>query len=272
MTYAQHLREFQVITVDQRGQITERRAGQIETWAEDLGGGVSLELAALPGGAFNMGSPRGQGSPDEQPQHRVSVAPFLAGLHLVTQAQWVQVMRSRPPCRFRGPQLPVENVSWWEAGTFCERLARRTGRRYRLPSEAQWEYACRAGTATPFHCGETITAELANYCGEHVFREEPPGPYRHTTTPVGSFAPNGFGLFDLHGNLWEWCLDHWHADYAGAPGDGQAWTAPAETGFRVVRGGSWHEVPEACRSAARAKFSPGQGDDLVGFRVVAAWT
>ena len=187
---------------------------------------------------------------------------------LVTQEQWRAVMSRRATCRFAGDERPVENVAWGEAQAFCQRLAQRAGRAYRLPSEAQWEYACRAGGSAPFHTGETLTTDLANYCGEHAFRAEPAGLYRHVTTPAGMFPPNDFGLYDLHGNLWEWCADTWHADYTGAPASEAAWQSGGDRAARVVRGGSWHDVPGACRSAARARYEAGQGDDFVGFRVV----
>src|SRR5258708_2073132 len=142
------------------------------------------------------------------------------------------------PCRLAGEERPVENVAWGEAQDFCRRLARLSGRTYRLPSEAQWEYACRAGGSAPFHTGETLTTDLANYCGEHVFRAEPAGLYRHVTTPAGAFPPNDFGLYDMHGNLWEWCADTWHANYTGAPAGDAAWNNGGERAARVVRGGS----------------------------------
>jgi formylglycine-generating enzyme required for sulfatase activity len=187
---------------------------------------------------------------------------------LVSQAQWQAVVGRPAAGRFAGDERPVENISWTGAQSFCERLSRQTGRAYRLPSEAQWEYACRAATSTPFHTGETITSDQANYCAEHTFRAEPAGPYRHVTTPAGTFPPNGFGLYDMHGNLWEWCADTWHSDYTGAPLGDAPWERGGDRAGRVVRGGSWHDVPAACRSAARTRYEAGQGDDFVGFRVV----
>jgi formylglycine-generating enzyme required for sulfatase activity len=215
-----------------------------------------------------MGSPRGQGYDDERPQHFVQVAGFFIASTLITQAQWQAVMGRRPRCRFVGSELPVENVAWAEARAFCQRLAHRSGRVYQLPSEAQWEYACRAGSNTPFYCGETVTTDLANYCGDHTYRGGPAGLYRHTTLAGGTFPPNPFGLYDMHGNLWQWCADAWHADYEGAPAGDGAWDTRGDPDGRVVRGGSWHDTPDACRSAARARYDSGQGDDFVGFRVV----
>jgi formylglycine-generating enzyme required for sulfatase activity len=163
----------------------------------------------------------------------------------------------------------VDRVSWYDAREFCERLSERTGRVYRLPSEAEWEYACRARTTTPFYFGETITTDLANYVGEHIYRSEPKGIYRHETTEVGSFPPNAFGLYDMHGNVWEWCADAWHDNYVGAPADGSVWESRSGS-QRVLRGGCWHDPPGLCRSAARLKHVPHEGEDFFGFRVALA--
>jgi formylglycine-generating enzyme required for sulfatase activity len=133
-----------------------------------------------------------------------------------------------------------------------------TGKEYRLPSEAEWEYACRAGTTTPFHFGETITGELANYNASRTYADEPKGEYRQQTTPVGQFPPNAFGLYDMHGNVWEWCLDPWHENYQGEP---------PRDGSVVLRGGSWFNDPYHCRSACRRSFRRGYYDGR-GFRVV----
>ena len=264
---------YESVRVDERGQEVGRQAHVAQGFVERLPASTGLEMVEIPAGRFSMGSPstgspRGQGSDDERPKHVVSVGRCFMARGLVTQGQWQAVMGRRPACRFAGDQRPVENISWSEARQFCERLSRQTGRAYRLPSEAQWEYACRAGTSTPFHFGDTLTSGLANYCGEHIYRAEAPGAYRHATTPAGTFPPNGFGLFDMHGNLWEWCADAWHADYAGAPAGDAAWQGGGDRGGRVVRGGSWHDVPAACRSAARTRYEAEQGDDFVGFRVV----
>lgn len=258
---------FETPTVDSGGAVIERRPHTVLLAVVDLGRGLPLELAAVPAGSFLMGSH--SGVEEERPQHRVTLASFWMSRHLITQAQWQAIMGGQPPCRFLGADRPVENVAWTEAVRFCERLSRKTGQPFRLPSEARWEYACRAGATTPFAFGATLTTDLANYCGEHVYAAELAGVYRHTTTTVGSFPPNAFGLDDMHGNLWEWTADTWHATYSGAPGDGSAWTSGGEARCRVARGGSWHDVPEACRSAARARFEAAQGDDLLGFRIVA---
>ena len=157
---------------------------------------------------------------------------------------------------------------------FCQALSarpeeKRAGRVYRLPTEAEWEYACRAGTNTPFWPGETLTTELANYVGERAYGAGPKGIYRHETTDVGSFPPNAFGLYDMHGNVWEWCADAWHDNYRGAPATAQSWEGAAASGYRVGRGGSWHDGPDLCRCAARLRLRADEGDDFFGFRIVA---
>jgi len=204
---------------------------------------------------------------DEQPQHFVSIkSSFMMGKFLITQAQWIAIMGKLPPCRFKGDQLPVERVSWEDAHKFCQRLAKKAGRNYHLPSETQWEYACRAGTSTPFSFGETLTIDVANFNGEHTFRDEPRGFYFHSTNEGGKFPPNAFGLYDMHGNLWEWCADNWLDDYHASPRDASDYQM-LDNPYRVARGGSWHEPPELCRSAARIKFLRLDAEEFIGFRV-----
>jgi formylglycine-generating enzyme required for sulfatase activity len=260
---------FEVVTVDGSGGIVGRETRTAAQVIERLDGGVALEMVWIPGGAFLMGSRAGQGYDDEHPQHSVRVPSFLIGKFPVTQQQWGAVMGRLPPCRCRGARRPVDRVSWDDARAFCARLAVRTGRAYLLPAEAEWEYACRAGTSTPFYTGETITTDLANYVGEHTYRSEPKGVYRHESTDVGSFPPNAFGLSDMHGNVWEWCADAWHDDYTGAPPSGGAWEGRAGSP-RVLRGGCWHDPPDLCRSAARLSALPHEGEDFYGFRVACA--
>ncbi|RUR76202.1 formylglycine-generating enzyme family protein [Chlorogloeopsis fritschii PCC 9212] len=184
------------------------------------------------------------------------------------------------PSNFKGEKRPVEQVSWNNAVEFCKRLSQKTGRNYRLPSEAEWEYACRAGTNTPFYFGETITTDLANYYGNHTYASAPKGQYREKTTDVGSFPPNAFGLYDMYGNVWEWCQDHWHENYQGAPTDGSAWLsggniirrllegASGNKNFRLLRGGSWGYYSRICRSALRNRDYPDVRYTNIGFRVV----
>jgi formylglycine-generating enzyme required for sulfatase activity len=199
---------------------------------------------------------------------------FLMGKFLITQGQWKAVMGKLPPCRFKGDNLPVERVSWNDAQRFCGQLSKktggavlRTGRNYQLPSETQWEYTCRAGTSTPFSFGETLTVEVANFNGEHTFRDEPRGFYFHSTNEGGKFPPNAFGLYDMHGNLWEWCADNWLDDYSSSPRDGSAYQHK-DNCYGVARGGSWHEPPGLCRSAARLRVIQSDADEFMGFRVV----
>jgi formylglycine-generating enzyme required for sulfatase activity len=172
-------------------------------------------------------------------------------------------------------QHSVENVNWWEAMEFCHRLSKRTGRTYTLPSEARWEYACRAGTTTPFHFGDTISSELANYDGNYAYADGPKGIYREQITPVGMFPANAWGLHDMHGNVLEWCQDEWYESYEGAPTDGRAWVDAAEgekskesVKTKLLRGGSWNYSPRYCRSACRNHGPPGNACNYVGFRVV----
>ncbi len=249
---------------------------------EDLGNGVQLEMVAIPEGSFIMGSPADEPErrEDESPQHEVTIDPFYMGKYPVTQAQW-QAVAALPqinrelklePSYFKGKNLPVERVSWYDTQEFCDRLSRKTGKPYRLPSEAEWEYACRAGTTTPFHFGETITSELANYDANYTYGSGVKGTYRGETTEVGSFGvANAFGLYDMHGLVWEWCADHWHNNYDGAPTDGRAWINFGNNNHsRLLRGGSWLYDPDYCRCAYRSDSNPGNDLNYFGFRVVCA--
>ncbi len=257
---------FEVVTINVFGEVTNRQTHTARQFMEELNGRIPLEMIAIPGGSFLMGSRAGIGFEDEYPQHSVRIPSFYAGKYPVTQEQWAAVMDRVPPYRCQGAKLPVDRVSWDEAQAFCQQLSEKTGRSYRLLSEAEWEYACRAGTTTPFYCGETITTDLANYVGEHLYHSEPKGIYRHVTTEVGSFPPNAFGLYDMSGNVWEWCADAWYDNYVGAPVDGRTWAGDAGS-RRVLRGGCWHDTPGLCRSASRLKHVPHEGEDYFGFRV-----
>ncbi|NJM73838.1 MAG: SUMF1/EgtB/PvdO family nonheme iron enzyme [Scytonema sp. RU_4_4] len=273
---------FEVVTVNRRGEIIKRENKQAKYFTEDLGEGIALEMVAIPGGKFMMGSPEGEGYENEKPQHEVTVQSFFMGKYPMTQAQW-RAVAALPrierdlepnPSHFKGnDHCPVESVFWYDVIEFCGRLSRRAGREYRLPSEAEWEYACRAGTTTPFHFGQTITNKLANYDARVTFANEPKGKYRGETTPVGTFSPNAFGLYDMHGNVWEWCADNWHPTYQGSPKDGSVWIS--DNDYRLLRGGSWYFNPDGCRSACRFYYDAGGGDvRSLGFRVAcsAAWT
>jgi formylglycine-generating enzyme required for sulfatase activity len=284
--------DFEVVTVEVksgwlRKQLTlNRRTQQAYHYIETLGD-VPLEMVAIPEGTFQMGSPETEDERDnnESPQHWVTIKPFFLGKYPITQAQWQAVAHfpkverelDPDPSNFKGKNRPVECVSWYDCVEFCERLSQYTGRDYRLPSEAEWEYACRAGTTTPFHFGETITTDLANYDGNYIYGAGAKGKYREETTPVGSFqVANAFGLYDMHGNVWEWCLDQWHDSYEGAPSDGQAWVTNDNDNHyrRLLRGGSWGSYPRLCRCAARFWNTPDYRYSPYGFRVVCggAWT
>jgi len=243
------------IVVGVRAMGTEKVvAKQLEL---NLGGGVKLKLVLIPAGTFEMGSVDGAG--DERPVHEVTIAKaFYVGVTEVTQAQYQAVMGSNPSYS-KGPQLPVEQVSWHDAVEFCERLSQKIGKRVRLPSEAQWEYACRAGGL-----------EALSYFDEAAQL----GPYSWDASNSGgesqlveTKAPNAWGLYDMHGNVWEWCLDHWNKSYTLAPCDGSAWTT-GDASKRVIRGGSWYSDASACRSSHRHSIVARGRNLNRGFRVV----
>jgi formylglycine-generating enzyme required for sulfatase activity len=275
-------------------------------WAhrEQLAEGVALTMLRIPAGSFEMGAPQteAESTERERPVHRVTLGEFLLGQTPITQAQWRAVaewkrLGNEPvdrwpesldadpvakltdPERFLGEQRPVVNVSWFDAQAFCQRLALRTGKNYTLPSEAQWEYACRAGTTTPFHYGATINTELGNYNGTNVYGDGKKGEYRRQTVDVASFPANPWGLHDMHGNVWELCADYWHSNYEDAPNDGRAWEGgeadqnqninknKVNTNWRLLRGGSWYYGPRLCRSAYRFNNHPVNRFNSFGFRV-----
>ncbi|BAZ85095.1 SUMF1/EgtB/PvdO family nonheme iron enzyme [Dolichospermum compactum] len=261
------LEQIQVVTVNKFGEIIQRQPRIARYFTEDVGNGVKLEMAAIPGGTFMMGSPENEDRSldNESPQHQVSVPSFFMGKYPVTQAQYQAIMGNNLS-HFQGQNRPVESVSWNDAVKFCEKLSQRTGKTYRLPSEAEWEYACRAGTTTPFHFGETITTDLANYYGNYTYASAPRGEYRKQTTDVGSFPPNAFGLYDMHGNVREWCLDDWVNRYNNAPTNGSAVTS--STTSKLLCGASWSDVPVYCRSASRLYYNRAVRVNDSGFRVV----
>jgi formylglycine-generating enzyme required for sulfatase activity len=260
--------------------------------------GIALPMLHLPPGRFLMGSPADEPGryADEGPQHEVQLKEFFLSQTPITQAQWRAVAQWQrrehedgelwpeeldpdPVAklddaeRFAGEQRPVVNVSWHDAMAFCQRLRLRTGKNYTLPSEAQWEYACRAGTSTPFHFGDTISTKLANYDGSEVYGDGEKGDYRQQTTDVFSFPANAWGLHDMHGNVWEWCADQWHENYEGAPEDGRAWIDEeakenkSDMDGMLLRGGSWNDRPRDCRSAFRINNHPDNRYSSIGFRV-----
>ncbi|NJM63699.1 MAG: SUMF1/EgtB/PvdO family nonheme iron enzyme [Oscillatoriales cyanobacterium RU_3_3] len=264
--------DFQVVTVDVRGNVTTRQQHQAQFFRKDLGSGTILDMVAIPDGSFVMGSPSTEAgrSNSEGPQRTVNISPFFMGKFPITQAQYQAVMGNNPSHFqdfFNSKHLPVDRVSWNDAVEFCEKLSQKIGKTYRLPSEAEWEYACRAGTTTPFYFGETITPDLVNYDGDDPYAWAPKGIYRGQTTDVGSFPPNSFGLYDMHGNVWEWCADSWHNNYNGAPTDGSSWDT-GKNDRRVQRGGSWVFNAVNCRSAFRSRLPADYRVRYLGFRVV----
>jgi formylglycine-generating enzyme required for sulfatase activity len=216
-----------------------------------------IELIEIPAGTFLMGSSdldAGTHS-DEYPQHKVKVPAFLMGKYPITRYQYGSVMEKDPCYLKQNPNLPVDSVSWDQAMEFCQKLSKQTRRKYRLPTEAEWEYACRAGTTSFYSFGDSLAKTQANY--------------RSTSKiDVGSFPPNDFGLYDMHGNVWEWCLDNYHDNYQDAPTDGSAWTTGGDSSVRILRGGSWNDIPRNCRSAYRDGYEPVVQYNCIGFRVV----
>ena len=231
-------------------------------FTEKLPNGVTLEMVGLPAGQFLMGSP--DSDPDardnEKPQHQVKVNSFAIGKYPVTQAQYEAVMGTNPSRFQNNPQNPVEKVSWNDAQAFCQKLSQITGKTYRLPTEAEWEYACRAGTTTRFYFGDD-----ANQLGDYAWYY---GNSQGTTHPVGQKKPNAWGLYDMSGNVWEWCEDNWHDNYIGAPKDGSAWLKNGNDNRSPLRGGSWFNYPDGCRSAYRGYIIRRDDYDGYGFRVV----
>ncbi len=300
---------FTTANVDASGKVINKRQEQCQGFTEDVGNGVRLEMIEIPAGEFMMGSTDAEVETAwaeaknsdketklrwirvETPQHRVSVPAFAMGKYEITQGQYQAVM-GKNPSHFRGDDLPLDVVSWEDAVEFCLMLSAKTGRQYRLPSEAEWEYAARAGTTTPFAFGETITPQIVNHRGlypygialkgtswDEIFsvghKKARPrihtekGTFRERTVSVGSLGvANAFGLYDLHGNVWEWCQDMWHDNYNGAPTDGAAWISGGDQQSRVLRGGSWYNYGWDCRSANRFNFAHGASSIDFGFRVV----
>ena len=275
-TYTDEPFTFTTASVTSKGVITSATGeGQRRIFAL---GTLSLEMVQILAGNFLMGSPSGEQerSDTEGPQHQVMFdQSFYLGRYPITQAQWrwaaklppVTQTLSTPPQESKGSNYPVVCVSWRDAQEFCHRLSRELSQNFRLPSEAEWEYACRAGTTTPFSFGEILTPMLANYHGHYVYGGGPTGAYRGETTEVGQFPANSWGLHDMHGNVLEWCEDRRHLHYYGAPTDGTAWGGRHMKGS-VLRGGSWLNIPARCRSAYRYAYSRGGRGNNIGFRVV----
>ncbi|NCR64980.1 MAG: formylglycine-generating enzyme family protein, partial [Microcystis aeruginosa LG11-05] len=238
---------------------------KLTPFTENLPNGLTLEMVGLPAGQFLMGSPDSDpdAASDEKPQHQVKVNSFAIGKYPVTQAQYEAVMGTNPSYFKNNPQNPVEKVSWDDAQAFCQKLSQITGKTYRLPTEAEWEYACRAGTTTRFYFGDD-----ANQLGDYAWYD---GSSQKTTHPVGQKRPNAWGLYDMSGNVWEWCEDDWHDNYIGAPKDGSAWFIKNDNrsqSAKCLLGGSWNNYPNFCRSASRYWYFPNFDSYYLGFRVV----
>jgi formylglycine-generating enzyme required for sulfatase activity len=287
---------FTTPTVDDKGNVIQNRQLTARSFSERIAG-VELEMVEIPGGDFLRGSTEADAKAawedakrynkdaswdwliSELPQRRVVVPPFFLSKGAVTQGQWRAVAKlpkvnadlNPEPSHFKGDDLlPADSVNWHEAQEFCARLTALTGRAYRLPSEAEWEYACRAGTTTPFAFGPTVTPALANYNGNYPYGQATKGDYREKTWPVFSGMPNAFGLYNMHGNLWEWCEDIWQDSYDDLPVDGSPNLNQGQKDGRVLRGGSWNFVARLCRSAVRSRDTPRLRYNSLGFRVAVA--
>jgi formylglycine-generating enzyme required for sulfatase activity len=300
-----------VVSVDEKGVIHANTVGTAVITVTTVDGQKTanctvtvqlITMVRIDGGKFTMGSPATEyGSfTDENPQQEVTVSAFSMGEHLVTQKQWEIVMGANPS-EFKGNDLPVEQISWYDALVFCNKLSIMNGfnpayriggstnpadwgavpkddnarwdavqivdssNGYRLPTEAQWEFACRAGSSTPFYTGANLTTVQGNYDGRYPYQNHPKGVNRDRTTPVGSFPPNGWGLYDMHGNVWEWCWNWYGAYVAGPKTDPQG---PNVGTYRVARSGSWSNRGQNLRSAARASSAPSFRGSNIGLRVV----
>ena len=229
---------------------------------------MDMEFVLIKPGTFLMGSPETEeGRYSDETQHKVTLTkPFYMQATPVTQAQWQAVMGENPS-HFEGDSLPVENVSWDDTQQFIQRLNQRGEGTYRLPTEAEWEYACRAGKRTPFGIGNgrDLDSTQANFDGNYPYGKSVKGEYREQTMPVKSFAPNAWGLYDMHGNVYEWVQD-WYGAY---PSETVSDPQEADSGTcRVLRGGSWRLNARYCRSAYRLNNSPENRHNNFGFRLV----
>lgn len=267
---------FDVATVDSVGQVIEIRQESNSLFTERLDLEINIEMIVVPGDFFLMGTAddKDYKNDDETPQHYVKIKTFLLSRYPITQAQWryicdlprIERDLQHEPSYFSGENQPVETVSWLDAVEFCARLSCKTNRPYRLPCEAEWEYACRAKTDTPFHYGETITPRLANF--KYNYDQENEELSKTGTSIVNKFQfSNQFGLHDMHGNVWEWCADTWHASYEKAPTVGETWVVNGEKNIRVIRGGSWNSPIDFCRSSYRNNEKINFKGNGVGFRI-----
>jgi formylglycine-generating enzyme required for sulfatase activity len=250
---------------------------------------IGMKLVLIPAGKFQMGSPETEeGRESKELQHEVSITrPFFMGAYETTQREWETVMQKKfnqsqfNSSRGGSYDHPVENMTWYMVVDFCKKLSelpdeKKAGRTYRLPTEAEWEYACRAGTKTPYHCGKSLSSKQANFNGNFPSGGAEKGDYLRKTEKVGSHAPNAWGLYDMHGNVAEWCSDYYDPKYFSdspkedpkGPAKGVFPTDYNKDFYRVVRGGCWVDEAVACRSAYRFRAMPHDAYRLIGFRVV----
>jgi formylglycine-generating enzyme required for sulfatase activity len=270
--------DFASPTVDRQGRQIALHEHQAQFFTQDLSEQVALEMVLIPGSAALMSEIREKADTGSiQLLHQAALRPLFMAKYPVTQAQWQTVagwpkvnreLDPQPAC-FKDPERPVESVSWLDTEEFCQRLSRVSGLRYHLPKESQWEYACRAGTQTPFHYGPVITARLANYSDAYRNTDKLASAGRGATVPVGRFAPNAFGLHDMHGNVWEWCADLWqkkpHSPLSFSYGRPAKQTICAN--WRSLRGGAWSDTPEKIRSDYRSMYQEQALSSSIGFRV-----
>ncbi len=274
------MRQVNARTVEERQKVIESQPLTI-----DLGDGVTLELVKVPAGKFMMG---GDKSDSEKPIHEVQLQEFAIGKYAVTNAQWRSVMKKQGSAKkFQRDLQPVVGISWHHAKEFCKKLSEQTGKEIRLPTEAEWEYACRAGTTTPFAFGQNITTDQVNY-GDFPYGDVSKDEYRQVTVDVDTFQPNPWGIYQMHGNVWEWCLDEWHSSYAnkpenikkhgnfpwgdlhGDPHDIISSRSISNMPQGILRGGSWKYASRYCRSTNRMRYIAVSSDIDLGFRVVSA--
>ena len=272
--------EYEVLKLDSKGNKVDSDLKTATSLIQKIVNDAEIELMEIPGGSFVMGSPIDEldRHSREGPQHSVTVPSFLIGRYPITQKQW-RAIASLPkvkrtlestPSLVKDESYPVEQVSWDEAIEACDRLTAYTGRTYRLPSEAEWEYACRAGTTTPFHFGETISPEIANYDGTFPYGDGPIGHEGKAPWPVNKLLyANYFGVSEMHGNVWEWCEDDYHPYSDNSPRDGSPWVEQPRGNSRIARGGSYGFKPRSCRSAYRGSRPPDTSVGYLGFRIAA---
>lgn len=273
---------LKTVTVDAAGEITAQPSISIHYFDEpyvrpQVRKSLPLRMVQIPAGEFLMGSPSTEPKRQDQegPQRSIQVPSFYIGAYAITQKQYEAIMGNNPSY-FTEDQakdsanFPAEQITWQDADLFCKQLSELTKRTYRLPSEAEWEYACRAGTTTPFCFGETLTTEISNYFSDFslVDTENFEENYRNTTVAADSFWPNAFGLYNMHGNIHEWCSDDYHDSYNNAPNDATHWISNQTNASKVMRGGSWFNDTHVCRSAARDKNTQEGRSNSFGFRVV----